>query len=149
MNNQIYITSFSKEDLDKILAIEELCFSTPWSRDSLEKELSNKFAKYVVAKINNTVIGYGGMWLILDEAHITNIAIHPEFRGIGSGTKILQSLVDICTDNDIKSMTLEVRVSNIVAQKLYKKFNFEEEGIRKGYYNDNKEDALIMWKRDL
>ena len=149
MNNEIYITSFSKEDLDKIHVIEELCFPIPWSKDSLEKELSNKFAKYVVAKMNNTIIGYGGMWLILDEAHITNIAVHPEFRGIGSGSKILQGLIDICKYKDIKSMTLEVRVSNIIAQKLYKKFNLQEEGIRKGYYNDNKEDAIIMWKRDL
>lgn len=147
--NNLVICDFEKKYLREIFSIENLSFPTPWSKDSMEKELTNKFAKYVVIKLNNIVIGYGGMWLILDEGHITNIAVHPEFRGIGAGKKIIEGLINICKEKNINSLTLEVRSSNYVAKNLYAKFGFIEEGIRKNYYNNNNEDAIIMWKRNI
>lgn len=137
-------------DIDSILTISSLSFPTIWSRNSLEKEmLENKFARYLVAVTDNMVVGYGGMWIIVDEAHITNIAVHPEYRGIGIGSTLLIGLLEACKNEAVIGMTLEVRKSNVIAQKLYNKFGFSQEGIRKAYYADNKEDAIIMWKRDL
>lgn len=147
--NNLVICPFEKKYLKEILSIENLSFAVPWTKDSMEKELTNKFAKYIVIKLNNLVIGYGGMWLILDEGHITNIAVHPEFRGIGAGKKIVEGLISICKEKGISSLTLEVRASNYVAKNLYIKFGFIEEGVRKNYYNDNNEDAIIMWKRNI
>lgn len=148
--NDIEILSLKLEHVDSVLKIDVLSFPTPWSRESFEREIEvNKFARYVVAKKDGVVIGYAGMWLILDEGHITNIAVHPEYRGIGAGNLLLESLIEICRTESITSLTLEVRKSNLVAQNLYKKYGFLEQGIRKGYYGDNKEDAVIMWKHNI
>jgi ribosomal-protein-alanine N-acetyltransferase len=95
--------------------------------------------------VNGQVAGYCGFWLILDEAHITNIAVHPEFRGKGYGKRLLQYVMERARRLGALKMTLEVRVSNHVAQSLYEKMGFVRSGVRKGYYTDNKEDALIMW----
>jgi len=150
MISDIEIVSFKQEHIDGIIMIETLTFPTPWSKESFEKELeTNKFARYIVAKKDNIVIGYAGMWLILDEGHITNIAVHPEYRGIGAGNRLLESLIEICKIESIHHITLEVRKSNIIAQNLYKKYGFIEEGVRKEYYGDNKEDAIIMWKHNV
>ncbi|MTK13807.1 MAG: ribosomal-protein-alanine N-acetyltransferase [Clostridiaceae bacterium] len=148
--NDIDILSLKLEHIDSVLAIDTLCFPTPWSRESFQKEIeNNKFARYIIAKKGEVVIGYAGMWLILDEGHITNIAVHPEYRGIGAGKLLLEALIEICKIESINSITLEVRKSNIVAQSLYKKYGFIEEGIRKEYYGDNREDAIIMWKHSI
>ena len=148
--NNIEILSLKFEHIDSVLKIDALSFPTPWSRESFERELEiNKFARYVVAKQDGIVMGYAGMWLILDEGHITNIAVHPEYRGIGAGNLLLEALIEICRIDSINSLTLEVRKSNLVAQNLYKKYGFLEQGIRKGYYGDNKEDAVIMWKHNI
>lgn len=148
--NNIEILSLKLEHIDSVLKIDALSFPTPWSRESFERELEiNKFAKYVVARKDGIVIGYAGMWLILDEGHITNIAVHPEYRKIGAGNLLLEALIEICRIESANSLTLEVRKSNLVAQNLYKKYGFLEQGIRKGYYGDNKEDAVIMWKYNV
>lgn len=143
------VCSFEEKYIDQILYIENVSFSDPWSRDSMEKELSNNFARYVVVKKQDLVVGYGGMWLILDEGHITNIAVHPDYRGIGIGNEIVKALIRICIAENINALTLEVRKSNLAAIKLYSKFGFVAEGIRKAYYADNHEDAIIMWKRRI
>lgn len=148
--SDIEILSLKLEHIDSVLKIDALSFPTPWSRESFEKEVEiNKFARYVVAKKDGIVIGYAGMWLILDEGHITNIAVHPEYRGIGAGNLLLEALIEICRTESITSLTLEVRKSNLIAQSLYKKYGFLEQGIRKEYYGDNKEDAVIMWKYNI
>jgi ribosomal-protein-alanine N-acetyltransferase len=147
--SDLEVCPFKKEYIDEILSIEELSFHDPWSKDSMEKELQNSFARYLVVKSSGKVIGYGGMWLILDEGHITNVAVHPDFRGIGAGNLILKSLIELGKIESIIALTLEVRSSNNVAQNLYYKYGFLLEGIRKGYYADNNEDALILWKRDI
>ncbi|WP_123053318.1 ribosomal protein S18-alanine N-acetyltransferase [Clostridium sp. JN-1] len=150
MNNDIEIISFKREHIESVLVIDFLSFPTPWSRKSFEIELeSNSFSRYIVAKKDGIIIGYAGMWIILDESHITNIAVHPDYRGISAGSALLESLIELSKSESVNSMTLEVRKSNLIAQKLYHKYGFIEEGLRKGYYQDNKEDAIIMWKRNI
>jgi [ribosomal protein S18]-alanine N-acetyltransferase len=147
--NNIRITAADNCHIDGILDISSLSFPITWSRKSYEEELTNGRARYVVALIDDKVIGFGGMWIILDEAHITNIAVHPQFRGSGIGSMLLQTLIDICRAKQCLSMTLEVRISNKAAQALYGKYGFIVEGKREQYYEDNKEDALLMWKRNI
>lgn len=145
----VEIIEFTDKYIDDVTEISKLNFKIPWSRDSIEKELKNPFSKYVLAKVDNKIIGFGGMWLIVDEGHITNIAVNTNFRGIGIGSAILSSLVSICKQCNGVAMTLEVRSSNAAAQALYSKFEFKNEGVRKKYYSDNGEDAIIMWKRGI
>lgn len=147
--SNIEIVPLSKDYIEDVYTIGNLSLRVPWSIESIEKELHNKFAHYILSKLNGKVIGFGGAWIIVDEAHITNIAVHPEFRGVGIGDIIVQELISLCKNNKVRDITLEVRKSNIPAQNLYLKHGFLEEGIRKGYYLDNNEDGIIMWKRGL
>ena len=134
-------------DIDAVLDIEENSFSIPWTRNSFVTEITkNKLAIYCVVEVDGEVAAYGGMWLVVDEAHITNVAVHPRYRGRGVGKKIVEGLVEEGEKMKIYRMTLEVRRSNLVAQGLYKKFGFIPCGVRSGYYHDNGEDAIIMWK---
>ena len=136
--------------IEEVVKIEKLSFNTAWTRSDFISELEvNKTAKYRVLITNEHVVAYGGMWVLLDEAHVTNIAVHPEYRGVGLGKAILKDLINTAAKNGASSMTLEVRKGNNVAINLYKKFGFIEEGIRKKYYADTGDDAIIMWKYDL
>lgn len=147
---KLCIRKMKIKDLDKVLEIEKLCFPTPWSRTSFLGELrDNKFAYYIVAEKDDELIGYGGMWVIINEAHVTNVAVKPGWRGKGVGKFIMLELMKRAKLMGCNSMTLEVRTSNIVAQKLYAKLGFKLRGIRKGYYIDTGEDAYIMWKEKL
>lgn len=143
----ISIREMRQSDLDRIMEIENKTFFPPWSREAFLLELTkNLLAKYVVAEVDGDVAGYGGIWLIIDEGHITNIAVDEKYRGIGVGNRILEGIIQLCIDRDIRAITLEVRESNEVAKSLYKKYGFKEYGIRPRYYSDNNEDAIIMWK---
>ena len=146
--SKIEVVRATIEDIDEIMYIEENSFSIPWSRQSVITEIKvNEFAIYFSAKIDGKTIGYAGMWHICDEGHITNIAVHPDFRKLGVGYELLNKLVCYAEDKAILYLDLEVRKSNIAAQKLYEKCGFVTEGYRKAYYADNNEDALIMIKR--
>ncbi|NLI60594.1 MAG: ribosomal protein S18-alanine N-acetyltransferase [Clostridiales bacterium] len=148
--DDLWVRPMKTEDIDDVLEIEKLCFSTPWSFQSFKAEIEGNYcARYVVAEQGGRVKGYGGMWIILDEAHITNVAVHPDYRGIGIGEAIMKALIKTAVNLKVDGMTLEVRVSNKIAQNLYEKLGFTGVGIRKGYYTDNGEDALIMWKERL
>ncbi|HMM19991.1 MAG TPA: ribosomal protein S18-alanine N-acetyltransferase [Selenomonadales bacterium] len=137
-------------DIDAVLAVEEASFLTPWSRAAFEAEMGdNELARYLVMEADGAVVGYAGMWMILDEAHVTNIAIAPAFRGKGLGTVLVTALIDFAVRLGATCMTLEVRVSNLDAQRLYRRLGFEPRGLRPGYYSDSGEDALIMWRDDL
>lgn len=145
--SNILVREMEEKDVDGVLRIEELSFTTPWSKEAFVLEITtNKLAKYVIVERDGHIVGYGGVWLIIDEGHITNIAVEPQYRGQGIGNFLVEKLIDICKERGITSLTLEVRKSNIVAQSLYKKYGFKECGIRPGYYSDTKEDAIIMWK---
>ncbi|WP_461202853.1 ribosomal protein S18-alanine N-acetyltransferase [Anoxybacillus sp. TBDG-1] len=134
------------QDLDRIVEIEQLSFTLPWSRSSFYQELTNnRYARYIVMEYDGQIIGYCGMWLVMDEAHITNIAVLPEFRGKKLGEALMKQAMALAREEGAQTMTLEVRVSNNVAQSLYRKLGFLNGGIRKRYYSDNQEDALVMW----
>ncbi|CQR53225.1 ribosomal protein S18-alanine N-acetyltransferase [Paenibacillus riograndensis] len=133
-------------DIPDILIIEREAFTMPWTEEAFRNELThNHFAKYMVMELHGRIIGYAGMWAIVDEAHVTNIALLEAYRGRKWGERLLDELMKTAAFLGMKSITLEVRVSNEVAQNLYRKKGFRPAGTRKGYYSDNREDALIMW----
>ena len=143
----IHILEMTTEHIKEVHKIEEDCFSIPWSEKSFYDELTkNKMAIYIVAKEDDEIVGYGGMWHVINEGHITNIAVKKQHRKKGIGTKIINALIEIAKEKEMIGITLEVRVSNDIAKSLYKKSGFIIEGIRKEYYDDNKEDAIVMWK---
>ncbi len=146
MDHTVTIRLMEERDLDAIMEVEKQCFTLPWSREAFYNELhQNRFAHYLILEEDNKVIGYCGAWLVVDEAHITNIAVLPAYQGRGLGKVLLSSMIKECMLQAIKRMTLEVRESNLVAQSLYKKLGFVEGAIRKNYYSDNQEDAIVMW----
>ncbi|MCF6093738.1 ribosomal protein S18-alanine N-acetyltransferase [Microaerobacter geothermalis] len=133
-------------DLPRIMEIESLSFTVPWTKEAFINELTNnQFAHYGVAIVGDQIVGYCGMWIIIDEAHITNIAIHPNMRGKGIGKELLKQMILLADMLGATKMTLEVRTSNRIAQHLYHSLGFEKKGIRPKYYSDNQEDAIIMW----
>lgn len=131
--------------VDDVLEIENASFSLPWTRGMLEDEFSKEIATYLGIVDNDRVIAYAGFWTIFDEAHITNIAVSSGYRRQGFAKALIKEMKNLCKKNGITKMTLEVRKSNAPAIALYEKAGFEGVGFRKGYYEDNKEDALIMW----
>lgn len=148
--NTVEIVKMTTEHIDGILVVENLSFKIPWSKNAFIEEVTgNKFARYFTALMGTNIIGYAGMWKVFDEGHITNVAVHPEFRGSGIGSMLVAKLIEIAAREEILSMTLEVRKSNLEAQSLYEKFGFKIEGVRKSYYADNGEDAIIMWKNQI
>lgn len=146
MENGFIFRMMVEDDIDDIVKIEQASFTSPWKRESFENELRlNKFALYIVVEDEHGVFGYCGVWIILDEAHITNIALLPKYRGKKIGEALLRKVMEIAKAKGAKTMTLEVRVSNHIAQSLYRKLGFQEGAIRKNYYEDNQEDAIVMW----
>lgn len=146
MIEQITFRRADIDDIDRIYAIEQVCFPNPWSRTSFHNEIvNNHFATYFIVEIDDRQIGYCGVWVIMDEANITNIAILPEYQGNKFGEALLRNVMMFAKAIGAKTMSLEVRVTNIVAQNLYRKLGFQAGGIRKNYYSDNGEDAFVMW----
>ncbi len=143
----VVIDPMRLRDLGDILKIEKLSFSTPWSKQAFLSELlDNDRAYYLVAKVNDRAVGYIGIWLVAGEGHITNVAVHPEYRRRGIGHQLLTAVERLASERGVTRLTLEVRVSNEAAQSLYRKLGYAPAGIRRRYYRDNDEDALIMWK---
>lgn len=141
------IECMSLVDLEQVVEIEQASFPTPWTRQSfLHELLENERAIYLVYKNVDRVWGYIGMWVILDEGHITTLAVHPAFRQQGVGNSLILKLEDAARGRGVRHLTLEVRKSNTAAQDLYKKLGFVSMGVRRQYYLDNFEDAIIMWK---
>jgi len=133
-------------DIDAVAEMEKLVFTLPWSRDAFRRELEeNVVARYLVLEERGRILAYGGIWLVIDEAHLTNVAVHPQARGRGFGERLVRALMRLASDTCMGMITLEVRRSNAAAQALYRKVGFEDVGYRKRYYEDNQEDALIMY----
>lgn len=146
---KIEISKLTHDDLDGIYEVEKDAFPIPWPISSFEEELKNILATYLVAKIDNKVVGYIGMWFVMDECHITNIAVHSEYRKNGIASKLINEMLKLCTEHETTYIMLEVRASNIPAQNLYSKFGFTEEVVRKDYYknpDNTREDAIVMSK---
>lgn len=135
------------EHLNEVFELETECFSIPWTKSSLRKEIEeNNLGIYIVALAENNVVGYAGMWHIVTEGHITNIAVKKSFRRRGIGDMLVKELIRIAKEKEMLGLTLEVRETNLDAQRIYMRNGFVVEGFRKNYYHDTKEDAVIMWK---
>lgn len=146
----IQIEKMTVNDLDRILEIETVSYRTPWSRRAFTSELTeNSYAHYFVARNRGRIVGYVGMWVILEESHITNIAVDPQCRRNHVGQRLLEAMFDKAKELGATRMTLEVRMTNTGAQTLYRNLGFVDRGLRKGYYSDTNEDAIIMWLDDL
>lgn len=146
----IIVRKMQKKDIERVYEIERVCFRSPWSKASLQGELKNNLAHYLVLENEDGIImAYGGMWILFDEAHITNIAVFPDYRGRGLSKLLMLHLMKEASAHDATQMTLEVREHNMVAQHLYLSLDFAEQGRRKRYYTDSGEDALLMWNRTI
>ena len=144
--DQVTIKPMRLEDIDSVLEIERMSFTTPWARDAYLHELKdNRLACYLLAWEFHRVLGYAGMWVVLDEAHVTTIAVDPPHRRRRIGERLLAALIGEAMRRRARRVTLEVRKSNLEAQSLYRKYGFKDIGLRKGYYSDNREDAIVMW----
>ena len=144
----LLIREATEHDIDAITELDNICFhGAPWSRESYEEELTkNNLAVYLVAETEEKIVGFVGIWLIFDEGHITNVAVHPDYRRRHIADNLLTVLLNLIEEEGITAETLEVRAGNEPAKALYRKFGFAEAGLRKGYYPDNHEDAIIMWR---
>ncbi len=137
-------------DLDAVQAIERASFTTPWPAHAYRSELeTNRLAHYLVARVGDEVTAYAGMWLMVDEAHITTFAVAPRWRRRRIGERLLLALLDLARDRHAREATLEVRLSNLAARRLYEKYGFRPVGLRPRYYSDDNEDALIMTTEPL
>lgn len=141
----IRVDPMAVEDIPAVHAIERASFITPWPDDAYRNELvTNRLASYIVARAGDQVVGFAGLWVMVDEAHITTFAVDPRWRRRGVGQRLLLRLLELANDRRAREATLEVRLSNVPARRLYEKYGFRPVGIRPRYYSDNGEDALIM-----
>lgn len=145
--NDITFRKMTLDDVDAVWTLEKEAFPTPWSRDAFVHEMiGNRFAYYVVGEDEEgEVVAFCGMWLVEDECHITNVAVTKRLRGQKIGEALMREAISITKAHGGRVMTLEVRVSNDTAKNLYYKLGFQDGGIRKNYYTDTQEDALVMW----
>ncbi len=143
----IEIIPMTEAHISGVVLVEEATFSIPWTRADFEREVrENRMAIYYVAVMDGRVVGYAGMWHVVTEGHITNVAVLEEARGKGIGAMLMERLIETAIEKEMIGITLEVRMGNAPAQGLYHKYGFRAEGIRKNYYPDTHEDAVIMWK---
>ena len=141
----VRVEPMTLDDVAAVQAIERASFTTPWPEDAYRSELqSNRLATYVVARLGDELVGFGGLWVMVDEAHITTFAVDPPWRRRGIGERLLLALLDVAIAKRAREATLEVRLSNLAARRLYEKYGFRPVGVRPRYYSDDGEDALIM-----
>jgi [ribosomal protein S18]-alanine N-acetyltransferase len=147
---KVTIAAMRLVDLETVQAIERASFSSPWPPNAYRSELeTNRLANYLVARADGEIVGYGGMWLMVDEAHITTFAVHPAWRRQRIGERLLLAFLDLAMARQAHEATLEVRLSNLPARRLYEKYGFRPVGLRPRYYSDDNEDALIMTTEPL
>jgi [ribosomal protein S18]-alanine N-acetyltransferase len=147
---RVSIEPMGLDDLPTVQAIEEASFTTPWPPHAYRSEIeTNRLAQYIVARVGGEVVAYAGMWMMVDEAHITTFAVHPRWRRQRIGERLLLTLLDLARGRRAREATLEVRLSNLPARRLYEKYGFRPVGLRPRYYSDDNEDALIMTTESL
>ena len=149
LQESIEIRRMQKRDISAVYEIECICFRSPWSKLSLLSELRNDVACYLVLTVDDRIVGYGGMWTLYDEAHVTNIAVLPEYRRRGFAKKMLLSLMAWAIQRGAEKMTLEVRETNAGAQQIYAGLGFLQQGRRPRYYDDTGEAALLLWNENI
>lgn len=143
----VQIREMTEDDVSQVAKLEKMYFSTPWSEISLQKELYNKDSLFLVAQYDDKIVGYCGVYLVQDEGDITNVLVEETYRNRGIASIILENMISQLEKKGIYNITLEVRVSNEQAIHLYQKYDFKGEGIRPGFYDKPREDAIIMWRR--
>jgi len=144
------IEAMRPADIPEVQAIERASFASPWPPQAYRAELeTNRLASYVVARVDERIVAYGGLWLMADEGHITTFAVHPAWRRRRIGERLLLAMLDLAVDRGAREATLEVRLSNLPARRLYEKYGFRPVGLRPRYYSDDGEDALIMTTETL
>jgi ribosomal-protein-alanine N-acetyltransferase len=142
---RVRIEPMTLGDLDAVQRIEGESFSVPWPEHAYRSEIqTNRLASYLVARVEGEIVAYGGIWLMVDEAHVTTVAVAPGWRRQKVGARLMLALLDVALARGAREATLEVRLSNLPARKLYEAFGFRPVGLRPRYYSDNNEDALIM-----
>ena len=148
---KVKVVTMTKDDVDEVFNIEALIHPEHhWSKDSFYNELENNLASYFCVKDEeNKILSFIGMWRIFEEAHITTLGVHPDYRGLQLAQVLLIQAIELCYKEMIKYITLEVRESNVPAISLYEKFLFETIGMRKNYYQDNGENAIIMFTQNI
>lgn len=146
MKNKIIILNMDEHNIEKLALLEKEYFSDPWSKNTLRDEITNENSQFLIAEKDNRICGYIGMYWVLDEGYLTNVATSKEQRRMGIATVLLEDIFNRCIDLNLSFLSLEVRVSNMCAISLYKKLGFKNIGIRKKFYNHPIEDALIMTK---
>lgn len=151
METEIVIREMTLPDIEQVYQIECSCFSQPWSVESLIGELTTNsdIAYYVVAEADGRIVGYAGCWIMFEAAHMTNIAVVPEYRRRGIARGIILSMMREAEKRGATGMTLEVREFNFKAQSLYTSLDFQRAGVRRKYYSDTGENALILWNNDI
>ncbi len=143
----MHIRPMVPADVEAALEIEQETYPEPWSEGVFADELGRDDRIYLAADLDGRLVGYGGLMVIGDEAHVTTLTVAPEARGSRIGTRLMLALARRAREAGARSLTLEVRVSNVAAQALYRRFGMAPVGVRKRYYRD--EDALIMWAHDI
>lgn len=158
---RLTIERMAHDDVPAVMAVDRLCFPTPWSENAYRSEMGNVSAYYLVARVSDRagygttpaghqpLVGYAGAWIVMDEAHITTIGVHPDYRRHGIGKRLFEALLDEARDRGVRRVSLEVRESNHAAQALYAEYGFIPIARRRRYYSDTGEDAIVMWIEDL
>jgi [ribosomal protein S18]-alanine N-acetyltransferase len=146
----VMIRKMTLDDIEQVIAIDRLSFSLPWPERSFRFELTdNPASRCWVAEVNGKLVGMIVVWLIVDEVHVATIATHPDFRRQGIAKKLLSHALRQLSSEGAQSSFLEVRASNLAAQEMYRKFGYGESGVRRRYYRDNDEDAILMTLESL
>jgi len=145
---KLKVREAKRTDIEKMAELDKICFSMPWSLADFQTEiLRNKLAFYLVCTNDSELLGYAGLWAIKPEGHITNVAVSPGYRRRGIGSRLIEDLLEQSHERfGLTEYTLEVRISNVEAVRLYSRFGFKYAGRRKGYYTDTNEDALLLWR---
>ncbi|MBN9503922.1 MAG: ribosomal-protein-alanine N-acetyltransferase [Armatimonadetes bacterium 55-13] len=147
--NTLRFEPIAEDHIAPILEIERVVNTAPWSERSFRNELTHPYGVFLVAIAEGKVVGYGGFWMVIDEAHITTVAVSQAYQRRGIGQRLMIELLTRARDNGMQCSTLEVRAGNVAAIKLYEKLGYIASARRKGYYPDNREDAVVMWLHDL
>lgn len=149
MVTSVELRGMTKEDVPAVMVIERECFAVPWRESAYLTELTNRSAYYIAACVDGEIVGYGGIWVIMDEAHLTTLGVAKPHRRHRIGEQVLVALLEEAIRRNARRATLEVRESNAAARNLYRKYGFQPAAIRRAYYTDNHENAIVMWVDNL
>ncbi len=147
--HRLVIEKMAKRHIEAVRAIDRLCYSAPWSAATWRYELSETTRHHVVARVDDMIVGHAGLLFVLDEVHVTTVAVHPDRQGTGIATRLVSDLLAVALGFGSVSATLEVRATARRTQRLYARFGFQPAGMRRRYYTNPVDDALVMWLHDL